>query len=136
MTNEELYSRLSTSCARKEMCKQDVYKWLRKFQIPVELHDNIIKRLIDENFIDEQRYSRAFANDSLKYSKWGKTKISFMLHSKQIPDQFINNAISNLNTELYQQIKEELRAAKSKTLDDDDPQKEQKIQAYLYGRGF
>lgn len=136
MTAEDAYTRLTDSCSKKEMCRQDVYKWMFKFNVPKESQDDIVKKLTENNFIDEQRYACAFANDSLRYSKWGKIKIAYQLRCKQIPENFIENALAQLDENLYEEIRKNLEEAKGKTIPDDDIQKEQKIKAYMYSRGF
>ena len=72
MTAEDAYTRLTGSCSKKEMCRQDVYKWMFKFNVPKESQDDIVNKLTENNFIDEQRYACALANDSLRYSKWAR----------------------------------------------------------------
>ena len=66
----------------------------------------------------------------------GKIKIAYQLRCKQIPENFIENALAQLDENLYEEIRKNLEEAKGKTIPDDDIQKEQKIKAYMYSRGF
>lgn len=136
MNVEEAYARLTNSCARKEMCKQDVYKWMFKFNVPKDKHDEIIEKLVKEGFVDEYRFSCAFANDNLKYSKWGERKIAYYLRSKNIDESNIEAALAQLDSQLYEEIKNKLAEAKRRVLPADDPNVEAKVASYLYGRGF
>ena len=136
MIFEEALSRLQSSCARKEMCRQDVERWMKKFKVDANDREKIIDSLLTDKYIDELRYAKAFANDSLKYNKWGKEKIAYLLHSKNIPSEYIRQAIDELDNEIYEEIRAGLVASKEKTLQPDDPQKEQKVKAYLYSKGF
>ena len=41
--------------------------------------DSITDRLVDENFINEQRYTQAFVHDKFSLNRWGKNKIAATL---------------------------------------------------------
>ena len=72
------------------------------------MHDafnEIIDRLIDEKFIDERRYCRAFVNDKLRFNHWGRVKIQAKLREKKLntynvtvakgEEQFIEEFVSS-----------------------------------------
>ncbi|MDD4141203.1 MAG: RecX family transcriptional regulator [Bacteroidales bacterium] len=135
--NDALFEKVAGICARKEMCEYDVRKYLAKFKSLLEEENNeIVAKLKTGGFIDEYRYATSFANDAYKYNKWGKYKIIFVLRGKGIPEIAISSAIAAIDEELYGKIKKELAETKRKSLAADDPQREKKVKAYMYGRGF
>jgi regulatory protein len=70
-------------CDYEERCIHDVRNKLYQWSVQSELIDKIILRLENENYIDEDRYVRAFALGKLRNNKWGRNKILFALRSKK-----------------------------------------------------
>ena len=54
----------------------------------------IVERLVQERFIDEERYAIAFAKDKFRFSGWGRIKIRYALQQKRIGNSDIVNALS------------------------------------------
>ncbi|MDL2242773.1 RecX family transcriptional regulator [Bacteroidales bacterium OttesenSCG-928-K03] len=135
--NQQIYNKISSLCSRKEMCISDAKNYLRKFKdISEEDKTEIINQLVEENFINEVRFAKAFVNDSYKYNKWGKYKIMHALYTKYIPLKIISEAIEIIDDEAYNEIKQTLAENKRNSLSEDDPTREQKVQAYLKSKGF
>ena len=59
---------------------------------------------ISDKYIDDKRYAAAFANDKIKFSHWGKIKVAYALRQKNIPQQFIDYALSLINSNEYFKI--------------------------------
>ena len=70
-------------CSKAEHCIDDVRQKLWTWKVPTEEHDDIINTLIDNNFINEQRYAEAFVKDKFRFNHWGRIKISLMLRAKK-----------------------------------------------------
>ena len=70
-----------------------------------------------EDFIDEERFTFAFANGKFRNNKWGRNKISYALHKKQIPDLTIQIALNSIDEEEY--IKTLKAVLSSKRIDDE-----------------
>lgn len=89
-------------CAAREYCVNDIKlkapKWNLRSEETVRLLTDI---LVSEGFIDERRYARAFANDKLRYNKWGKIKIAYNLRQKLIPGQIIDFALKEIDEDEY-----------------------------------
>ncbi|MDR2084646.1 MAG: RecX family transcriptional regulator [Bacteroidales bacterium] len=135
--NVSAYNKISSLCSRKEMCCSDAKNYLRKFkELSEQDKQEIIDSLVDEKFIDEERFAKAFVNDSYKYNKWGKNKIIYTLRAKNIPESIITSAINTIDEEIYKEIKESLAKNKRDTLEEDDPAKENKVNTFLRSKGF
>lgn len=88
-------------CSRREYCRDDILKKLLSWGITKIDSEKIINILIKENFINESRYAIAFVKDKFKYNKWGRMKISAMLHNKHVPSDIINLALDSIDNEVY-----------------------------------
>lgn len=107
-------------CAQQEKCESDIRKKLYDWKtLPIE-HDKIIDLLKKDKFIDEQRYAISFAKEKFRFNKWGKIKIEFTLKQKNIPSDFINNALNEINELDYDSILENELIKKLKTIKDTD----------------
>ncbi|MBU0765244.1 MAG: recombination regulator RecX, partial [Bacteroidetes bacterium] len=113
MNKEQLKSALNSArnlCSRSEKCKSEIRQKLVEWGIPEEKTETLLVQLEKEEFIDELRYARAYANDKFRFGKWGKIKISYALRQKRIPEPVISDAVENINAEEYSRVlKEELQ---------------------------
>lgn len=134
---QQILESAKTICARGEKCADDIYKKNRKWQLSEDNIAQIIESLKKDGFIDHQRYSRAYANDKLKFNHWGKNKIKHGLINKGIEKQFIDEALEKLDEKLYAEILKQEIDKKLKTLTNiDEYGKKQKIIKYLLQKGF
>lgn len=101
LTPENALNRAAALCTRSEQAAGDIRTKLKSWGISTYDADNIIKRLKEERFIDEQRFAYAFVHDKFRFAGWGKIKIAYRLKSKQIPEQAINEALANIDDEAY-----------------------------------
>ncbi|MFP3859536.1 MAG: regulatory protein RecX [Bacteroidales bacterium] len=140
MDNDNYQQRLEsakTICARGEKCADDIYKKNRKWQLSDDEINQIIKILKKEGFIDHQRYAKAFANDKLNFNHWGRNKIKYGLINKGIEKQFIDEALENLDENVYAEILKQEIDKKLKSLTNKDNHKnKQRIIQYLLQKGF
>lgn len=122
-------------CDYEERCIQDVRNKLHQWSVQNELVDKIILQLENENYIDEDRYVRAFALGKLRINKWGRNKILFALRSKNIPDLIIQIGLEELDCEEYLQTLKQVLS--SKKIDEKDPYKySAKLAQYAIQKGF
>lgn len=105
MAENELYkTALSNSmalCSQREYCRSDIEEKLQKWGVNNADCQKIINTLTNENFINEERYARAFVNDKFRHNKWGKIKISYHLRARKISPQAINDALESIDNEQY-----------------------------------
>ncbi|MCK9627968.1 MAG: RecX family transcriptional regulator [Bacteroidales bacterium] len=86
-------------CSMREYCESDIRKKLKARGCDTDECDIVIKKLVDERFIDEERYCRAFVRDKSSLSGWGSRKIEFALRSKAIDTEIIKSAMESLDPE-------------------------------------
>ena len=124
-------------CSFTEQCAGDIKKFLIKKKLkPVDI-DRIIDYLVENNFINHNRYAKAFVNDKLKFNKWGKNKIRYMLKTKGIENNVVEKSISEIDIDQYKSILKNIIDKKSASLKYTDKYElNNKIIKYCLAKGF
>ncbi len=137
ISKKEALVKAQNLCAEKEKCVFDIRQKLFDWKLKTEEHDWVIDQLIDDKFIDEERYARFFAKDKFRYNKWGKLKIEFALKQKQISSQIIKGALKEIPDEEYESLLETELIKKLKSLKDTDEYTiKSKLARFASSRGF
>ena len=138
MTEKELLARAAKYCARQETSEFDIHRKLENWGASDEQIKKIIEQLIELDFINPARYARAFANDKLRFNSWGRIKIAYQLRQKKIPQEDIQNALDEIDEELYLQILKKLLTKKLQTIkkEQDSRKLRQKLVQYAASKGF
>ena len=136
INKEEAIIRLRNLCSRSEKCLFDVKKKLLEWEVP-EAFEEISKLLLEEKFIDEERYATSFVNDKVRFSKWGFQKVRYHLRSKNIKSATIESAIGYFDKDVYKEILLSEIEKKNRSIKlDDQYKRKQKILAFGAGRGY
>jgi regulatory protein len=137
LTKEQALQKLKQYCAYQERCHQEVKEKLYSLGVWKRDHDEIIATLIEENYLNEERFAIAYAGGKYRIKSWGRVKIKYELKQKQVSEYCIKKALKQIDetdyvatlrklaSEKYQSLKgEQYLIRKKKTMD------------YLMGRGF
>ena len=134
---ESALSKAMFICSRQEKCCSDIRKKLRDWEISSDNQDQIIQTLIDEKFINEERYTNFYVRDKFRFNRWGRIKIIHHLKQKQIPEYLILDAIEQLDESEYTQNLRDILIGKIKTTREEDTyQLRAKLYRFAQGRGF
>jgi regulatory protein len=117
--NESIKTALNkamAACSRREHCRSEIVTMIESWGAEKSDSGKIIQLLIDENFINEERYAAAFVKDKFNYNKWGKVKISVHLKAKRIPDEIIKNALGSIDENNYLKMINDLISARRKSI--------------------
>ena len=137
LTPSEALNKAAAYCTLCERCVSEVSTKLTAWGVPHSEQEKIIARLIEEKFIDESRYCRAFVNDKVKFNRWGRIKISAALRDKRLPQELIRDAIEDIDEEQYLQSLGEVIATKQRELKGkEDFATQQKIIRHAASRGY
>lgn len=134
---ENALSRVAALCSRCEQAEADIRKKLTNWGISRNNADIIIQRLIDEKYLDEQRFARAFARDKFRFEGWGRIKIAYNLKLKHISAECIENALSLIDEEEYHSTLERILRNKLRSVSNKDQlQKKASLLRFASSRGF
>lgn len=134
--NKELLSWAMVYCSRSEHCVLDVLNKLYAAGLGEEESDEIVQCLVEQGYIDEQRYANAFVNDKFRFNKWGKLKITHALRQKKIPTVVIQIALETLDEDAYSHVLLQLIEAKKKTVKGTAAQQKAAVMRFAVSRGF
>ena len=124
-------------CSLADRCIDDIRKKLTRWEIELPVQNRIIQRLIQEKFLNEERFCKSFVHDKLKFNKWGANKIKFELRKKNIPDLLIRSFLENINPQENRERLLQLLIAKKKTVKGKSEfEIQQKLIRFAAGRGF
>jgi len=137
MDKKEALSKVRSLCARQEQCRQDILLKLFKWEISVSDSEQILETLEQEGFIDHLRYARSFTVDKFKFNKWGRIKIRWMLRQKEIPEEIIEIAVSQIDEDEYESLLRAELQKKIKSLRSQrEPEQKAKLIKFATQRGF
>jgi regulatory protein len=137
MTRNEALTKVMKLCSTKEYAPQEIEQKLLSWGIDDAATEEIIATLKEEKFLDEFRMARYFANDKLKFNKWGRVKIKYMLQQKKVSREAISEALEQIDENIYNKIlKEELVKKRKSIKDTDEYQIKAKLFQFATGRGF
>ena len=133
---EEMLLRMSGLCSRSEQCESDLRRKMQTAGLPAADIDSIVEYLRANRFLDNSRYARAFANDKVRFSSWGRRKIRMALVAKRIPGADITAALESVDAGDYAEALRRAAEAKGKGMDLADREDVARLYRHLLGRGF
>jgi regulatory protein len=95
-------------CAYQERCQQEVREKLYEWGIKNHEAENIISNLINDNFLNEERFAKAYARGKFRIKKWGRVKIKAALKMFNISAYCIREAIKEISDDEYLTTLQEL----------------------------
>jgi regulatory protein len=124
-------------CAYQERSQQEVRNKLYDWGLYPKDVEQIIGNLIENNFLNEERFARAYAKGKFSQKGWGRIKIKQGLKLKKLPDVLIRKAMLVIDADDYLQTLEKTLVKKAALLSEKDAYKRRyKLQQYAMGRGF
>jgi regulatory protein len=124
-------------CSYQERCQMEVRQKLRSFQLTSEQREEVISELIQQNFLNEERFSQAFSRGKFRMKNWGKKKITLALRQKDISEYCINKGLLEIeDTEYENVLTTVVEKAYNKYEGIQNYQRVSKAAQYVIGRGF
>ncbi len=134
---EEFFLKASYYCSLSEHCIKKVREKLVQWETPKEFIDPIIEKLLEQDYINEERFSRAFVKDKFRFNHWGRIKIQTHLRALEISSENIARAMQEINEDEYAEILDEIVEKKRKTIKKGtDYEIRAKLLRHALSRGF
>jgi regulatory protein len=136
-TVDEAQKRLESYCAYQERCHKEVTQKLYDMKMIPEARDQIIVHLLQHNFLNEERFAKAFVRGKFRIKKWGKQRIQLELRRKDISKTIISIALKEISDDDYYSTFNDLAEKKAENIRETNTQKKRKKLAdYLFYRGW
>ena len=136
-TINEIEQKLKRYCSYQDRCHNEVEKKLKEFDLIEEAKNKILFNLINENYLNESRFSENFVRGKFKIKNWGKIKIVQELKSRNISDINIKRGLMEIDEVEYKNKLENIFNKKLSSLGNQSViNKKKKIFSYLSYRGW
>ena len=100
-TFEEIKHKLEYYCSYQDRCHKEVEDKLYSFSVSQSEKDEILTYLIENNFINEERFAQSFVRGKHNYKFWGKNRIVNELKFRNISSRIITIALKEIPEETY-----------------------------------
>jgi regulatory protein len=137
LTPQQAFLKAASYCAYQERCYQEVEERLAEWGIFGTDAGELMLKLSEQNYLNEERFAKAFAGGKFRTKKWGRTKIKLALKQKKISDYCINLGMKEINDDVYMSVLAELTSQKYASLTNLNPLvRKNKTAQWLMGKGF
>lgn len=137
MPYDLLLKKAAAYSSKQEVCSADIETKLQLWGADADQTKKIVSYLIEQKYIDNERFCSAFVNDKLRFNKWGKLKITQVLRMKKIPDSLLERVFSEMDVSLYEQTLSELLRKKIREIKAaSDYERRGKLLNFALQRGF
>lgn len=136
-TLSEATKKLEGYCAYQERCHQEVVQKLKGMRMIPQAIDQIVGHLIQENYLNEERFAKSFARGKFNIKKWGRNRIVQELKQRQISVFNIKSALTEIDEGDYLDTLDGLARKRLEQIKETNVQKKKKKLAdYLLYRGW
>ena len=130
----EILAKAQHYCAYQERCHQEVKNKLYELGCNTDTVNEVMVTLIETNFLNEERFAKAFAGGKFRIKKWGRLKSKRELAARKISDYCIKAAMKEIDDKDYWECLVQL--INKKLPAKSDWKEQQKITTWLMSRGF
>lgn len=134
---KEALLKIGNFCAYQERCHKEVRSKLYTYGLSKTEVEEIIYDLIQNNFVNEERFAKAFVRGKFLYKKWGRVRIKRELLLRDISTYCINKGLQEIEDLQYQSTLDALinkKSAEYSGLSDYDLKG--KVAKFCIGKGF
>jgi regulatory protein len=137
-SREKAFQKIKHYCAYQERSHREVKEKLYSFGLWKKDVEPILSQLIEENYLNEERFAMQFAGGKFRMKQWGRIKIRYELQQKQVSEYCIRKALASIGEETYQKTFEKLATQKLTALKSEKNIfiKKRKLQDFLLQKGY
>jgi regulatory protein len=137
LTPQQAKQKIKHYCGYQERSHKEVQDKLYSMGLYKKDVEIIITELIEEGYLNEERYAIAFAGGRFRMKQWGKVKIEYELKQKRVSTYNIKKALKEIDEEAYTGVLEELAQKKWDSLKGEQYiNRQAKTTAYLLQKGY
>lgn len=137
ISKDDAIQKLQHFCAYQDRCHAEVRQKLIRLGVYGDELEEIIATLIEENFLNEERFARSYVRGKFRMRQWGRQRIVRELKTRNISAYCIRKGLEEIEEETYQKVLlEVLEKKKEKTIAVNTYSLKNKVAAYAIQRGY
>lgn len=135
---EEALQKLRHYCAYQDRSHKEVKEKLYSFGLNKQEVEESISLLIEDDYLNEERFAQSFARGHFRSKQWGRVKISYELKMKGVSAYCIQKGLKEIDEEEYEKTLRALIAKKAASLPKTEKMyiNRHKIAAFVMQKGF
>jgi regulatory protein len=137
VNKDQALQKIRHYCAYQERCHAEVREKLYGFGLYKTDVETILAQLIEEDYLNEERFAEQFTGGKFRIKQWGRIRIQYALKQKKVSDYSIRKAMKSIDEEDYIRTLEKLAKLKWNSLKGEQAiSKQAKTTQYLMQKGF
>lgn len=112
LTKEQALQKARHYCGYQERSHMEVKEKLYSFGLYKQQVEELLSQLIEEDYLNEERYAIQFAGGKFRMKQWGRIKIKYELKQKRVSEYCIKKAMKEIEEEDYLKTLQKLAAKK------------------------
>ncbi len=137
VNKDQALQKIRHFCAYQERCHAEVREKLYGYGLYKTEVETILTQLIEENYLNEERFAEQFAGGKFRIKQWGRIRIQYALKQKKVSDYSIRKAMKTIDEDDYIRTLEKIAKLKWNSLKGEQAiSKQAKTTQYLMQKGF
>ena len=138
LSPEQALQKARHYCGYQERCHSEVQEKLYSFGLRKPQVEAALATLIEENYLNEERFAIQYAGGHFRLKQWGKVRIRYQLKQKQVSEYCIKKALAAIEDEDDLRTLAKLAEQKWEKLDPSAaiPLRRKQLQEYLLQKGY
>lgn len=137
LTPEQALQKLKHFCGYQERSHYETQQKLYSFGLYKKDVEILLSQLIEENYLNEERYAIAFASGRFRIKQWGRIKIKYEMQQHKVSSYNITKALKSIDETDYLATLQALAVKKWASLKSEQYLNRQaKTTSFLMQRGF
>lgn len=101
LTREQALQKARHYCGYQERSHLEVKEKLYSFGLYKQQVEELLSQLIEENYLNEERFAIQFAGGRFRLKQWGRVKIKYELKQKRVSEYCIKKAMKEIDEGEY-----------------------------------
>ena len=138
LTPNQALQKIKYFCSYQERCHSEVKQKLYDYGLYQKEVDDIVAKMVEENYLNEERFAIQYAGGKFRLKHWGRNKIKYSLKQKQVSDYCIRKGLNQIDDDAYEATFQKLFDEKLRTLKSEKNifTKKRKLQDHLVQKGY
>lgn len=136
-TVDEIKRKLEQYCVYQDRCHKEVEQKMKDYHLIPEAREKILLSLLQDNFLNEERFSKNFARGKFRIKNWGKQRIVRELKFREISAYNIKVALQEIDEQEYLKTIHRITEKRNQVISEKNKHKrKKKLTDFLLRKGY